>query len=334
MFELETNITKEFILSKVSQEQIFEHYGISVRKGLFCSPSIIRVDKQPTCSFYKNNKGDLIYKDFAGPSFNVFSLVMFLFNCSYYKALRIIANDFNLVSFPKLEKNLAKIEYTGTVIKETEKSKITVEIQDFTEKELEWWNGFGISLKTLNKFKVYSIKSIFLNGNYFDSSTEKTPIFGYFGGFDSEDNELWRLYFPTKRKFRFLSNWPKSLIQGSKQIPKEGEFIVITKSLKDVMALWEFGIIAIAPNSENLFLSENQYRKLKSKFNKLFILYDFDLPGIKSINKIKKEFKDLTILLIPKKYKCKDFSDFVKKYDTCKVFQLIDQAKNFYLKNS
>ena len=58
MFELETNITKEFILSKVSQEQIFEHYGISVKKGLFCSPSIIRVDKQPTCSFYKNSKGE------------------------------------------------------------------------------------------------------------------------------------------------------------------------------------------------------------------------------------------------------------------------------------
>lgn len=332
MFELETNITKEFILSKVSQEQIFEHYGISVKKGLFCSPSIIRVDKQPTCSFYKNNKGDLIYKDFAGPSFNVFSLVMFLFNCSYYKALKIIANDFNLVSFPKIEKNIAKIEYTGTIIKETEKSKITVEIKDFTEKELEWWNSFGISLKTLEKFKVYSIKSIFLNGNYFDSSTEKTPVYGYFGGFDSNGDELWRLYFPTKRKFRFLSNWSKSLIQGSKQIPKNGDFIVITKSLKDVMALWEFGIIAVAPNSENLFLTEKQYAKLKLNFKKVFLLYDLDLAGIKASKRIRKEFPDIQILFMPYKSKCKDFSDYVKKHKTTTVFKLIDKAKEYYLK--
>ena len=54
MFELEVTpkITKELILSKYSQETLFEHYlGVSVKKGLFCSPSIIRVDKTPTCSF-------------------------------------------------------------------------------------------------------------------------------------------------------------------------------------------------------------------------------------------------------------------------------------------
>ena len=31
------------------------------------------------------------------------------------------------------------------------------------------------------------------------------------------------------------------MIQGSKQLPKSGEYVVITKSLKDVMALYEFG---------------------------------------------------------------------------------------------
>lgn len=330
MFELETNITKEFILSKISQEQIFEHYGISVKKGLFCSPSIIRVDKQPTCSFYKNNKGDLIYKDFAGPSFNVFSLVMFLFNCSYYKALKIIANDFNLVSFPKIEKNIAKIEYTGTIIKETEKSKITVEIKDFTEKELEWWNSFGISLKTLEKFKVYSIKSIFLNGNYFDSSTEKTPVYGYFGGFDSNSDELWRLYFPTKRKFRFLSNWSSTQWQGSKQLPKDGDHCIISKALKDVMCLYEFGFIATAPTSENIIITEAKYNKLKDKFKTIIVFFDNDLAGVRSAKKYKKAFPEIRCVFIKRSF-AKDISDMYKKVSTSVFWKVVEELNTIVL---
>ena len=76
------------------------------------------------------------------------------------------------------------------------------------------------------------------------------------------------------------------MIQGSKQLPKSGNFIIITKSLKDVMALWQFGIPAIAPNSENSFLSDIQYNKLKLKFKDIYLFYDNDLPGIKSANKI------------------------------------------------
>ena len=32
------------------------------------------------------------------------------------------------------------------------------------------------------------------------SSSEQCPIYGYYGGEDSENNELWRLYMPTKKK--------------------------------------------------------------------------------------------------------------------------------------
>ena len=41
-------------------------------------------------------------------------------------------------------------------------------------------------------------------------------------------------------------------------LPKHGEFIVITKSLKDVMVLYSFGIPAIAPISENCFVTDAQ----------------------------------------------------------------------------
>ena len=88
------------------------------------------------------------------------------------------------------------------------------------------------------------------------------------------------------------------------------------------MALYEFGIIAIAPNSENLFLTEAQYNKLKLRFKNIYLLYDRDLPGVKSANKIRKKFKDIQVLLIPK---VKDFTDYVKKYGTLKTCNLIEE---------
>lgn len=325
MFQLNIapKITKELLLSKYSAEQFFEFYlGVTVKKGLFCSPSVIRNDKTPTCAFYKDKKGNLKYKDFAGPTFDFVGCVMYIYNCNYYKALQIIANDFGFIHSDKLEVHPAKIPYSGNILEKTEKAKIQVEIKEFNDKELGWWRDFGICLKTLKKFKVFSIKSVFLNGVYFMSSSEQCPIYGYYGGEDSENNELWRLYMPTKRKYRFLTNWNSNMIQGSKQLPKSGEYVVITKSLKDVMALYEFGITAIAPNSENIFLTECQFAKLKSKFKEIYLLYDRDLPGVRSANKIRKKFTDLKVLLMPK---TKDFTDYVKKYGVIKTCNLIEE---------
>ena len=325
--EIAPKVTRELLLSKNSQETYFEHYlGVPVKKGLFRSPSVIRSDANPTCSFYKNKNNILMYKDFAGPTFDFIGCVMYLFNCNYYNALRIIAHDFNIIPIADIPRNPPKIQYTNTVLEKTSKSRIEVELKEFSEKELKWWEGFGISKNTLKKFQVYSIKSIFLNGVYFSSSSESSPIYGYYGGTASDGTELWRLYMPTKRNYRFLSNWSQEMIQGSKQLPKSGEFVVITKSMKDVMSLYEFGITAIAPNSENLFLTEPQYNRIKSRFNQVYLLYDRDLPGVKSANKIRKKFKEVKVLLTPK---TKDFSDYVKKYGIMKTFKLVEE----WLKN-
>lgn len=325
-------ITKELILSKVSEETIFEHYlGVSVKKGLFCSPPVIRTDKTPTASFYRSGKGGLLYKDFAGPSFDCFGCVQHIFQCNFYNALKIVANDFDIIELKNSPKNPPKIEYSNTILEETTKSKISVETKEFTDKELAWWKSFGVTFSTLKKFRVYSIKHVFLNGSYFSSSNESSPIYGYYGGLDFNGEELWRLYMPTKKKYRFLSNWDSQIIQGSQQLPKSGEFIVITKSLKDTMLLYELGIIAVAPTSENIFLSKQQYEKLERRFGELYLLYDLDGAGIKNSKKIKNKFPKITLLFIPKKYKCKDLTDFFKKYGITKTLKLLDEFKNYYI---
>ena len=306
------NITKEYIFSQVSQEQIMEHYlGVPVKKGLFVCPSSIRQDTKPTCAFYKNSRGTLMFKDFAGISGDCISIVMEIFQVSYYKALRIVANDFNLIDIPKMEINPPKIAYTGAKLKETEFADIQVEIKDFTDKELDWWKKFGVTEKILKKYRVFSLQSVFLRGNYYTSSSTKAPIYGYYGGKNSNGYELWRIYMPHRATFRFLSNWRVSHIQGVRQLPRIGDSLIITKSLKDVMTLDSLNIPAISPVSETVVISDNSFQKFSRSFKEVLCFYDNDLPGVKGAQNYKRQF-NIRCIFIKRKY-AKDISDLWKK---------------------
>ena len=96
------------------------------------------------------------------------------------------------------------------------------------------------------------------------------------------------------------------------------------------MTLYAMGITAIAPNSENLFVTDNQYQKLKNKFKYILVLYDNDLPGIQGLQKIKHKYPEIKIAFIPRKYEAKDISDFYKKYKKEKTNKLIQEAKEYY----
>ena len=128
--------TKELILSHVPEETLMEHYlGLPVRKGLFKSP--LRQDNKPTCAFYRNKKGTLIFKDFRGCFQGDFvSVVMYKFSCSYRTALNIIANDFGIIKRPKLNVNPPLIKYTNAKFDDTQTAIIQVEIKDFEQYEL------------------------------------------------------------------------------------------------------------------------------------------------------------------------------------------------------
>lgn len=136
---------------------------------------------------------------------------------------------------------------------------------------------------------------------------------------------------PGNRKLKFISNKDASTLQGAVNLPKKGgDLLCITKSLKDTMLLYELGVPAIAPNSENIFLSEEQLDKLKSKFSKIYVFFDNDLPGISAMAKISKQHPELKYLFIPRKYGAKDISDFYKKYGKDKTIQLINETKEYY----
>lgn len=304
-------LTKELIESKISQETLISnYYGVPIKKGLFCAKH--RTDSHPTCCYYKRN-GRIYIKDFGSDYYGDWIYVVEQkFNCNYYDALAIAANDFDIQKIPHLNKN--KVKISNESLSENKQSIIRVEIRDFQQYELDWWNKFGISLQTLKKFRVFSCKNIWINDHIIHLETNNQLVFGYYGGI-KDGIEQWKLYWPNNKKYKWLSNRDSSQLQGARMLPKSGgDLIIIQKSLKDVMLLYEFGIPSVAPNSENVFLSDEQLMKLKSKFKRIIVWYDNDAPGKAYLEKIKKEHPELDYFYIPEDFKEKDFSDFYKKY--------------------
>lgn len=326
--KLEPKITKEFLLSKNSEETYMSTYlKLPITRGLHVSP--LRRDNRPTCSFCHSKKGELMFHDFGtGFHENFVGVVMEIHKCSYQEALNVIAEDFGYISKAE-DRPAVKIKVSNVKLEEKTETLIQIKPKPFSEQELKWWKGFGVTEKTLKKYKVFSCDSIFLNGDYFSSSSPRVPIYGYYCG-KKNGQELWRIYFPSKRSFRFLSNVGKSYIQGAKQLPKTGDVLLVTKSQKDVMLAYELGIPAIAPCSEVLFLSNKQIQHLKKRFKTIVVCYDTDITGIHNLKQIKVKHPDLYTFFIPRKYGVKDISDFFKKYGEEETRRLAGELLKYY----
>lgn len=323
---LQPKITKDFILSKVNQESIMQHYtGLDVSsKKLMLSP--FRSDNHITCSFYKSKSNILYLHDFAtNEHINCFQVVMRLFNCNFYEALDIIAKDFGLMKGTHQTLNFKVVPE----LKETESAKIQVQIKDYTPEELKWWEQFGISKKYLKKYHVFSIQHVFLNGELKFTSSKQCPIYGYYFGKDKNGEEKWKIYFPLKKEYRFLNNTSKKLLQGYHQLPKTGDLLVITKSMKDVIAMYGFGIAACAPNSETLFVNDKQLEEFKQRFKHILVVYDSDRAGQLNMAKIRREHPELNYYFLPK-YLAKDFTDTIKMLGIDRMKELVNQFMSNY----
>ena len=320
-FSIKPKIDKNFILSRVSQENIFSYYLHlpELNKKLIRSP--FREDNHPTCGIYKSSSGTLYLHDFAiNKHYNCFSLVMEKYGCSYFQALKIIANDFHLVESENISKN--KVTLSTKPVETKKDTLIQVKVKEFTNEELEWWGKYGITKKILRKYNVFSCDTVFLNNNVFAISNNSNPTYGYYGG-KNGSAEYWRIYFPKRKEYRFISNFPAKKLQGYKQLPNKGNLLVITKSQKDVMTYYSLGISAVAPCSETLFITDSLLEELKSRFKYIVVHYDNDRPGKYNMAKIRRLHPELKYFFIPNSYDAKDISDFYKKYGKSKTIEFL-----------
>lgn len=300
--ELANNIglTQEDILARATELDIYEAYLGKIKVGqIYNSP--LRKDDNPSFGlYYSKRTGQLLFKDLGtGECGNVFKFVRLYTGFTSNEVNKDITQRLNLNHDTYYASSKHKIKPIST--------KIGVVRQPFTAADIAYWNQFNISVDTLHKFDVSSIKYYLSDDVIKWTYSEDNPMYVY-----KVYNHL-KIYRPyANKRDKWRNNCTINDIQGYKQLPKNGDVCIITKSLKDVMCLYEMGIPAISPSSESSFISDIALERILKRFKHVFILYDRDVPGVKNM-RLQSLKTDLRGILVHKRYKAKDVSDAVAK---------------------
>ena len=279
-------LTKNEILSRVSEEAIFEKYlGIYPQLNTrYINP--LRENKTPNTEFvYIGNT--LYMRDWGGDeeNKNCFQIVQLIYNnCSYYEALRHIENDFGLDSQP-INTNIPTIQrnsnYNHVEVLVKKLTSIQIPKKEFTARELEFWNcngNFNFSTEELEKHQIYSTEYVWWNN---ERSKSKEGVFAY-----QLKPQIFQIYSPfvEDRKYRFRSTNLKDVIAGIQFLRKD-KYVVLTKSYKDLLMLLNLNVNTCALLNEGIIPTEQQMA-LIAQYGAPVILFDNDEKGVATSKKI------------------------------------------------
>ena len=291
-----------------------KYLGISNIPCLIKSP--IRADNNPSFAIYSPDGTKVRYIDFATKETGgIFDLLCKMWNENFTDTLVRIYND----------NGGNKVE-----INTTNKSKVSInkvpidmrcKVREWRDYDLEYWKSFGITLDWLNYANIYPIShKIIIKGN-------KRHIFGadkYAYAFVEfkEGKTTLKIYQPFNNKgFKWANCHDKTVISLWTKIPKTGDKVCICASLKDALCLWaNTGVPALALQGEGYPISSTAINELKSRYNKIYILFDNDKAGLEDAEKLAKETGFINIVL-PVEYGEKDVSDYYKSLQDKKIFK-------------
>ena len=313
---LKIHLTKEAILSRISEYDVFMFY-MPTRDWKLNSVTYSPFRKESNPSFLIGNRyGNINFIDFADTSLrgDCFTFVKLLYNLSTLDdVLKKIDVDFGLGISGGIKKDYKKVvgEY-----KQPEQVKryslIQVVTRKFTNSELEYWNSFYQSLDDLRANNIYAIKKVFLNRQLF-AIPEKEMVFGYL-----YNDSNWKIYRPFgDRKNKWVpNNVPITVMDGKEDIAN-CKTAIITKSKKDYMVLKKVHPNVCAVQNEGLgCFSEENVTYIKSNSERQILSFDSDSAGVKSSQQITNVF-GFDYLNVPREYLhegIKDWSDWVNKY--------------------
>lgn len=311
--KLQDTITLDYILSRVSEYDIYAQYiGKFKVGGIYNSP--FRKDSNPSFGVFLSRKtGKLLFKDHgSGECGDVIKFVQILKGIYNYNDILVqIVKDLKVTNNTVLKASTVPI-HNETVI--------GIVRQPFTERDIEYWSKYGISVPTLEKFNVNSIQYYLCNGIVKGIYKDENPMYAY------KVFDKFKIYRPYADKYaKWRNNLTDIDIQGWEQLPKNGNLLIITKSLKDVMALYEMGYIAISPSSESTFIPEKALNDLKKRFKRILLCFDRDNAGVRNMRKVSLK-TGLNGFLVHKSFGAKDISDAIDKWGQTKVKEWLNKT--------
>jgi hypothetical protein len=313
-------VTKELLYDHIKDIDIYNMYmdgkPVHINKAML---SPLRKESNVSFGFFiKNN--EILFNDFTLGGGDCIRFVQLKYKLSFTDALAQIVNDFNLQSH-FITANVKKIDIKRTItqdkdeiIKNNVKFRITKRSRRWTIADKKFWTQFGISLEVLKFYNVEPIDYFFVNGKAI-----KADRIAYAFTERKDGYESYKIYQPYNRDYKWLNNHNDSVWQGWSQLPENSGDLILTKSLKDVMAINNnLNIPSISLQAESVKPKNKIVEELRFRFDNIYLLYDNDYD--KSTNWGQKYAKELTEehgfinLMIPDKYKSKDYSDLIKNH--------------------
>lgn len=303
--------TKEELKKYVSDEQIFLHYFGPYNLDEFYHSPLPNRKEDNTPSFrisYYNN--ELKWRDFGISIYpkNAIEFVMYLKNITFKDALNVIYNDLVFDSNYKTS-NIANIDYTKIVKKSYSSLSYRKWMYDW---EYQYWSNAQITKDELEKYKIYSGK-IRHNGIIIHNSKPGDPYYVYLFDLDKKIYKGYRPY-ATDKNLKFYGHNISNHIQGDEFLPYSHEYLIITKSYKDVIIWNKLGYPAVAPHAESVFIPEDILYDYKKRFKNIYVNFDNDTTGIRQSILFTNQY-DLYYYNIPNCIGCKDPFEYVIKND-------------------
>jgi DNA primase len=323
--------TIERLYEEVTDYEIFRYYIGEFKVGeVFNSP--LRQDINPSFAIFaaKNAPGRLFFKDHCGESGDCIKYVRLLYNCSYKEALERVITDFKLTDKFFVDSHLDPLKpVTYRLDKESriefEASKLDLKItrRDWNNKDLIYWKNQGISKDTLDIFRVIPIKYYWMY-NILHNADDYAYAYQ-----EWKDDELnYKVYQPFRdsKNHKFLNGFLDGTFSGWDLLPKYTDLIIITKSTKDAMFLFERGYYAVNPQGEGYTFKPQVIQQLKDKCKKLVLFYDHDKAGLKAAKERSEEYN--IDFVTTNDFDNKDITDFYKSYGQTETLNLLNKILN------
>ena len=320
MYSTRTAITMSLkdLLDKLTDYDIYSYYVGQFKIGKLFNSPLRSDDKNPSFAIFKGMNGGLFFKDHgSGEGGNAIKFVKLYKNINTKdelerELLRIVR---------KMNPNSGNAIRTYSYSVDSGPTDIGIVRQPFTDVDKQYWKQFHISIDTLRKFQVFSIKYFLCNRVVRGTYKETSPMYAY------KVDDKFKIYRPLASKYtKWRTNLTNRNVQGLSELPVEGgNLLIITKSLKDVMCLYEMGFNAIAASSETTFIPDDILDSLRHKWKNVIMLYDRDKTGMLESRKYSKQYK-LDALFVHKRFKAKDISDAVKDNSYNEVKQWLIQT--------
>ena len=305
---------------------IFEHYcklkeklnGHDIKiKSLFNGK-----ERTPSmCIYFDAAKKTYKYKDFSsGKGGSAIDLVKDITELSYHRACQQVVEKFN--DFV-LHNNGG---YDVQEFKQASKYKVSsVSSRQWTTQDQYFWTQFNIGTKLLTEHLVVPLESYTMIKDDKELRIRGNYLYGYY----KADGTLYKIYQPKTLDKKFIK--VSDYVQGSEQI-KEHPYLVITSSLKDIMALksLKLSVDYIAPDSENSLIKKEQMNEYIKKYKNIIVLFDYDDAGIKAMERYKELYPSVLTAVLPMS---KDPSDSIRDFGAKEVYNRLVPILNRKLEN-